>query len=138
VVIERSARAVAESESTIPQAGAEPTGDDQPAEGEEPKAKRGKAKRSAKQQEEQPPTAEQEEAADSEALFEDEGAGPKLPKYDQKKYEFLLGREAHRNITAASGEVIVTKGDTLDDKALAKILKANLLGEVFIEMTLKK
>jgi len=63
---------------------------------------------------------------------------PELSKFDQKKRDFLRGRMAHRDITGPTGEVIVAKGAPLDGGALAKIIEAGLLGEVFVEMTLSK
>jgi len=63
---------------------------------------------------------------------------PELSKFDQKKRDFLRGRPAHRDITGPGGAILVAKGAALDGGALAKIIEAGLLGEVFVEMTLTK
>jgi len=61
-----------------------------------------------------------------------------LSAFDEKKRKFLLGRPAHRDIKTAEGEMIIAKGEGINEAAFEGIIEAGLLGEVFIEMTLKK
>jgi sporulation protein YlmC with PRC-barrel domain len=61
-----------------------------------------------------------------------------LSAFDEKKRKFLLGRPAHRDIKTAEGEMIIAKGESISETAFEGIINAGLLGEVFIEMTLKK
>lgn len=75
---------------------------------------------------------------DGDALFVEEKSGPALSKYDQKKRDFLLGRQAHRDIKDKDGGLIVAKDDAIDNGVIGKIIAAGLLGDVFIELTLKK
>lgn len=81
-----------------------------------------------------------DKAADSgaDALFVDDQPQPELSKYDQKKRDFLLGRQAHRDIKDKDGALIVAKDAAIDDAVIGKIIAAGLLGDVFIELTLKK
>ena len=72
------------------------------------------------------------------ALFGGGAEEPTLSKFDQKKRDFLNGREAHRDISTEDGELIVAKGDIIEGDVMAQIIEHNLLGDIFIEMTLKK
>jgi sporulation protein YlmC with PRC-barrel domain len=75
-------------------------------------------------------------AADESSLFT--SGGQPISKFDQKKLDFLRGKRVPRDIKDAEGAVLVAKDDTLDQTALQRIVEAGMLGEVFIEMTLRK
>jgi sporulation protein YlmC with PRC-barrel domain len=64
--------------------------------------------------------------------------GVNISKFDQKKMEFLIGKSAHRDIKDPEGVILVAEGEDFDQSALLRILEAGVLGEVFIEMTLRK
>jgi len=82
--------------------------------------------------------AEEESGAGGQALFGDVQPDSGLSKFDQKKRDYLLGRQAHRDIKSAEGELLIAKGGKLDDGAVRRIIDAELLNDVFIEMTLTK
>jgi sporulation protein YlmC with PRC-barrel domain len=69
-------------------------------------------------------------------LFEVKGV--QISKFDQKKLDFLRGKLAHRDIKDTEGIILVAKDEELDQPALMRIVQGGVLGEVFIEMTLKK
>jgi len=72
---------------------------------------------------------------------EAEGFAPQslqISKFDQKKLDFLRGKAAHRDIKDSAGIILVAKDELLDQPALERIVQGGVLGEVFIEMTLKK
>jgi sporulation protein YlmC with PRC-barrel domain len=71
-------------------------------------------------------------------LFGDAQPSLGLSRFDEKKRDYLLGRRARRDIKTAAGEVLIGKGAKLDERAIRQIIKANLLNDVFIEMTLKE
>jgi sporulation protein YlmC with PRC-barrel domain len=73
-----------------------------------------------------------------EALFTPAAEPGKLTKFDQKKADFLRGKKAHRDISAPGGEVLVAKGATFDDKVIAALAQHQLLGDVFVEMTVSR
>lgn len=75
---------------------------------------------------------------EKQALFGGKKPEAGLSKFDQKKCDFLRGRNAHRDIKNSAGELVAAKGDKLDDEALHKIIAAGLLADVFIEMTVNK
>ena len=83
-----------------------------------------------------PETKEDKQGNDE--LFSEDKPTPALSKYDQKKRDFLVGRKAHRDIKDKDGELIVAKDAPLDDPVINRIIEAGLLGDVFIELTLKK
>jgi len=72
------------------------------------------------------------------ALFGESQPAAELSKFDQKKRDFLLGRPARREIKTPDGDLIAKAGDVLDEKALSRIIKHNLLANVFLEMTVNK
>jgi len=82
--------------------------------------------------------AEPSRTEEKEALFGGGSEEPVLNKFDQKKRDFLNGREAHRDISTEDGELIVAKGEPIEGEVLAMIIEHNLLGKIFIEMTLNK
>jgi len=63
---------------------------------------------------------------------------PQISKFDQKKLDFLRGKFAHRDIKDEAGIILVAKDEVLDQAGLMRIVQGGVLGEVFIEMTLKK
>jgi len=73
-----------------------------------------------------------------EALFNAPAEPGKLTKFDQKKADFLRGKKAHRDIAAPDGDKIVAKGAVIDDKIIAALAQHQLLGEVFVEMTVSR
>jgi hypothetical protein len=74
-------------------------------------------------------------AAEPEAF---NGGELQISKFDQKKLDFLRGKLAHRDIKDPAGIILVAKDEVLDQPALVRIVQGGVLGEVFIEMTLKK
>lgn len=72
------------------------------------------------------------------ALFGDAHAQSGLSRFDEKKRDYLLGRPAHRDISSPAGELLIAKGGKLDGKVIQRIIEAELLNDVFIEMTLTK
>jgi sporulation protein YlmC with PRC-barrel domain len=77
-------------------------------------------------------------AADKDKLFEEEAEEIKLSKFDQKKKDFLLGKSAHRDIKDANNALIVAEGDTLNEQVVGRIIAADMLGDIFLELTMKK
>jgi len=109
-----------------------------PVEEKAPKAEKAEKKPKADKTPKPEPKPEKKEEPAGDALFSEDQPGPELSKYDQKKRDFLLGRKAHRDIKNKTGELIVAKDASIDDPVIGKIIEAGLLGEVFIELTLKK
>jgi uncharacterized protein YrrD len=111
---------------------------EQPAQQEKPAAKsrRKQGQRAGGGSAASPPAPAAE--AVSQALFDDAEPKADLSKFDEKKRAFLIDRLAHRDIKTTGGELIVAKGQLLDEAAVKRIVEAGLLGEVFIELTLKK
>ncbi|MBN2082975.1 PRC-barrel domain-containing protein [bacterium] len=74
----------------------------------------------------------------NDALFEDAAPKTDLSKFDEKKRDYLLNRKAHRDIQTESGNLIVAKGQKMDEQVVQQIIEAGMLSDVFIELTLKK
>lgn len=77
------------------------------------------------------------QADDSAGAADESAVRAALSRFDQKKYDYLINKRAHRDISDADGDVIAAKGTPLDDAALGRIVDSNQLSRVFIELTAK-
>lgn len=84
------------------------------------------------------PVDEPSRTEEKQALFGDKKERARLSKFDKKKHDFLMGKTANRDINDAEGKPILAKDQNIDEAALEQIISAGMLGDIFIELTLKK
>jgi sporulation protein YlmC with PRC-barrel domain len=79
------------------------------------------------------------EAAAASAPAAAEGLdGLGLSTFDRRKAEYLLGRNAHRDIRSGSGELVLKQGSPFNRSRIAALMEAGMLNAVFLEMTQHK